>query len=314
MSKLLTPEDLRNTRQAMPTKAILALAQSYGFIQRNGGSHIRLKHKIHHDVTVGIVGANKTSVSQLRLADAIEEVQKRELVAEQAITDKFEQAADKKTATRLANIQQKLPHHIEAFYGKDDHIILRDKHAPQIGITLYSPAEDALLDNKTRYMDGLKRDFYKLLNRSDITLKNNPNLTGLFSHDIYNLEVTLPPYSEDQDPMEALYTYQAQIEEIDLDHAIRREELLKKPFIISDVMVGHTARRGKRQNHVTYIISDANKPLSFTFKTFSNQRVEGDGSVARISEAELIKLETVIEKIEKRIEAASYAQQLRPAA
>lgn len=321
MSKLLTVEDLRIINQPIPTRILVHLAENNGFVARRsagGTSHVRLTHTKYPDIVLGFAHGTRKKYDQRDLHKAILEIQERDAAAKQAITDKFQQTADKQAATRLANIQKHLPKHIEAFYGEGEQIIVRDTQSPQIGFTLYSAEEDHLLENKIRHQLELdKRELYILLSRSrmeyDIVAPSDKNseFLGHLSHNIYDMdEVTLPPYPEAEvsETRAAIERYQGHVKDIDLDHAIRKEELLNKDFIHSDIMVTSMARRGERHNYMS-ITSSADTPLSVTFETYSNQRFKGDGSVARISEPALTKLEGVIAEIERKIAATANEQE-----
>ncbi len=313
----LSAKDLRRTKQIIPLAALVNVAENHGFTVRDAkGSHVRYAHEDYPDITGTLISSTKKIGSQRSLSDAILEVQKRTAEAKQVITDKFTQAADKAAAERLARIQEQLPPYMEAFYGEGDQIILRDKQTPQIGVTLYSPEEDSALERHTRHMDDMKRDFCRRLCKSrmlfdiDVACDGKGGFLGRLSHSIYDMEeLILPPYPEAEDPTAAILEYQAQVEEIDMDHEIKREDILSKDFI-SRILVTHHTPRGNRTNHVSYKIPGVEKSLRFTFATFSNQRVQATnlnankakkGHTARISKAELIQLEETVSGIEKKI-------------
>lgn len=311
--RLLSAEELKANRQPIPTLRLIEIAKAHGFNVRNcKSSHYRCNHSEHPDIGCGIVSNDKTAISKLRLAEAIEKVEQRKIERKSTAQQKFTQAADKITTERLAAVQAQLPDYVEAFYGEDEQIIVRDRNVPQIGFTLHTAAEDQLLENKMRHeLDAAKRQFYILLNRMEmefdaaVKFDDHGNFTGRLSHTVYDMDdVDLPPYPETISPFNDIADFQNDVLEIDVDHAERREKALAKPFVIEPILVSHTARRGDRENHVRCKIPGVEKNLSFTFATYSNQRVAGNGYRARISEAELERLETTIDGIERRVNAS----------
>ena len=314
---IMSPEELFSKGQPARTIEVLAMLEANGFtdIRRTngkGGTHIFYAHE-----SLGITGTlvedhGLVTIRYQKIAakDCMKAIEKTESLRAE-VQEAFQKTVEEKATARLAKIQEALPPYVEAFYGEGQSIIVRDKQVPQIGFTLHSEQEDHLLENKLRHeLDSIKRDFFILLDRSHMEydiytlFDQDNNFTGEIAHSIYDMEpIVLPPYPEGQDPFGAICDYQDAVLEIDMAHAERKQTLLDKPFI-SRVLVAHHARRGERHNHVSYNIPGVDKNLSFTFETSSNQRVQGDGSMARISSKELAQLEQTIAGIERAVNAS----------
>lgn len=300
-------EQLGDSKQAISNEKLVSLARDAGFSMREGSKHGRYKHDRYPDIHFGISRGRGKDLSTLLLIDALKQVVRRDEEQALSASKKFAQAAEKESAERLIAIQEQLPPYVEAFYGENSEIIIRDKQIPQIGFTLNTAAEDYLLENKLRHeLDTVKREFHILLSRStmqydmNIEFDENGTFTGTLSHTLYDIDdVILPPYPQSSDPFTAILDYQNQVLEIDFDHAARKQSALDK-IDVKTVLVLHSARRGDRTNQVAYKPPGVKGTLKFTFDTFSNQRVSGDGQTSRISEDELNKLENIVNAIETK--------------
>jgi hypothetical protein len=288
-----TPDDLRRTRQIVPYKQLLNLARNWGFTLREdtGGSHIRCTSQKYPDIVFNCVRKTGTCGSQLRLVEAMEQITARDLQKQQKIQSDFAAVSE----NRLAVIREKIPAHIIAEISPNGLVLLRDRNIPQIGVTLYSEAEDRLIENKIHNeIESLKREVFIALNRihmehDALPAFENGVFTGTINHEVYaNLPaLVIPDYTEDADAADILTSidnYRKQIEEKDLDHAIVKEELLSRPFI-GDIYVAFSSKRGDRSNYVK--VSGERSSLNFSFHTYSNQRATSDDTNARISESDL---------------------------
>jgi hypothetical protein len=301
--RITDPAQLRETKQPLTTEQLLRLAHKWGFETRqsgHGSSHIRCTHKKYPDIGFNIIRTTERLSSQRNLADAMAEIEKRKAAAKQAIRDKFSVAAE----DRLNAIREKLPAHITATLTQDGLVVLRDAQIPQIGVTLYSQKEDRLIENKIHNeIEPMKREIYIALSRLHTEYDAQAQFddgvfTGCVSHEVYETlpDLVLPPYEAGGSILDiraAIHAYQDAILSKDIEHMIRKEELLSDSHV-GGTMMTFSARRGERNNHVRLNVGAEQGALSFTFKTFSNRRITGDGSAGRIAESELNKMEKEI--------------------
>lgn len=296
---------LRASRQPLPMNRLLAIAENAGFTVRNG-KHINCVHESFRDIHVGLTHSN-SAVCKLRLADALDALSQRLQEEEQKIQAAFNASSE----NRLEALRAKLPPHVTAELTQNGNVVLRDVQIPQIGVTLYSAEQDARLESHLRYEFGAtKNAFYAELSKlrslhdAEAVFDAKGNFTGKISHIVYgdDYAMEMPAYSEGDAGLvvdQVFATYREQIEMKDLEQSCRKEELLAKPFIGS-ILVTHAEQRGERHNHVRIKDPQAGD-LKFTFTTFSNQRVAGDGTRGRITDAELDALAAKVESVEKRL-------------
>lgn len=317
--RITKPEQLYETNQIVPTRQLLQLAEKWGFEHRaNGTSHHRCTHTKYPDVFFSIIAKTDRLSSQRDLADAMEKIAKRDAEKQQAIQSSFVAAS----ADRLAALRAKLPPHITVELTKSGNIVLRDVQIPQLGVTLYSAEQDKMLESYLRYQFGdTKNAFYAELNKlrtkhdAQPVFDENGSFTGKIKHLVYGDEfaLELPRYEEDilgVNFVARFDLYRNAIEMKDLEQLCRKEEILAKPFL-GAVLVSHSEQRGERHNHVR-IIDPVAKGLKLTFTTFSNQRVSGDGTRGRITDAELDSLAWKVDNAERRLNAVHQRRAQEP--
>jgi predicted RNA binding protein YcfA (HicA-like mRNA interferase family) len=295
-------DDLRVSKQVIPTSTLLKLMDKHGFVSRNTqGSHIIAAHSEFPDITMCVIRNTKKISCQRDLIDAVDEIARRKEIA---LTQEFANAAKKITDI----LDVKVPNDLTYRLTENGNVVLSDRAFPQIGTT-FSQKDVDLTENKVRYITDIKRQYAALLGRlvSDYDV-NTPNyVQGVFdgelSHMVYTTmdSAKLEPYQEGDSTDAAfnnLYDYITRIELTDLDHQIRKEEALSKPFI-NQTLITSMGRRGERHNHVMYE-GPGNKPMHFEFNTYSNRRVTYNGLSARISDAELGRLELFVMSVERK--------------
>lgn len=292
---------LRTSKQVVPTAKLINLAEKHDFEIKSSGhgtSHLRCTHKKYPDIVVGLIYNTKKLSSQRDLLEAFQEIAARD---EASIFKEFKNAA----FNIAEELDQKIPADLEYRLTESGNIVLTDRAYPQIGLT-FAQKDARLAGNKVRELTAIKRDYAILLSRMvneyDMAPPNMQDgvFDGTLTHSVYDHmpEHHLPAYQENDiayDAMKHLWAYQELVSDIDLEHACRKEDALKNPFI-KQMLVTSTGRRGERHNHVYY--SDAHgKTLKFSFNSFSNQRVTYHGTTARISLSELEKLERIVDGI-----------------
>ncbi len=312
--RITEPRDLYETKQIVPTRQLLQLAEKWGFEHRSSGtSHHHCHHKIHTDILFNIMGGTKRLSSQRNLADAMVEIERRELEKQKEIQNVFSAASE----NRLDNIRAQLPPHVTAELTQNGNVVLRDVQVPQLGVTLYSDEQDKMLESYLRYEFGhTKNAFYAELNKlrskhdAEAVFDDKGNFTGKINHIVYGAEYSLemPVYQEGGNGgafIHAFEDYRERIELKDMEQAFRKEALLDRPFL-GNLLIRHSEQRGERHNHVR-ITDPRAGDLRLSFTTFSNQRVAGDGSRGRITDDELGVMAWKIKNIEKRIAASHQA-------
>lgn len=303
---------LRTSKQVVPTAKLLNLAEKYGFETKasgHGTSHVRCIHTKYPDIVVGLVYNTKKLSSQRDLLEAFQEIAARDAAS---IVKEFETAAFNVAET----LNQKIPADLQYSLTESGNIVLTDRAYPQVGLT-FSQKDVRLAENKVRELTDQKREYAKFLHRMrsehDVTPAhmNDGVYDGHLSHVVYDHlpEETLPLYQENDDPSDAILRLSAYVEkvmDIDFEHAERKEAALTNP-VVRQTLITSLDRRGERHNHVYYTGRNG-RTLEFTFNTFSNQRLTLDGKTARISLAELEKLERIVASI-----SASSEQHLKAA-
>lgn len=315
-------KELRRSRQALPTERLCSIAAAAGFDVRKGRKHIRCAHSTYPDIHVGIVSGDTTAISKLRLADAMEEIAFRERRKDDCAKAFHVSASE----NRLTAIREKLPPYITAELTPNGNVVLRDRQIPQIGVTLRSPGEDRLIENRIHNeMEPMKRDIYVQLKRLQSEqdaiahFDDNGTFTGHVSHEIYgdDFDVDFPVYQEGgniADLYRALNDYKDGITLKDFEQSERKDTLLKRPFL-GRVLISHSDQRGERTHHVQAALPGGHK-LMLSFNSFSHARVttadrnKDTGEVTavhihdgRFSDETLDALAAQIERTERRIAA-----------
>lgn len=290
-------KDLRKSKQPLSIEQLKRIATKADFSVRNGGKHIRYASSDYPSISGSFMSSDKTAISKLCLADAIDRVVERNLEKQKSIEAEFNKARE----DRLAAIREKLPEHITAELTQDGLVVLRDVQIPQIGVTLYSEKDEREINNRVRKIEDDKRDFYKNLcilhdkYDADATFENG-RFTGTINHTVYK---TLPalyvaPYQAGDTWGKAqaeLDVYKSAIKKIDTEHWVRKEIALEG----FDVSMSYNTPRGERHHHIIIKDSDG-KSLTKSFTTTSNQRITRDGTRGRIPEDKLAELERIMTK------------------
>lgn len=294
MCKVPSPEEIKRTKQLIPTDKLVRWAEESGFLvkSRPNSSHLKYKHIVYPDLTGNfIIGTTKLG-SQHSFADLLFEVQKRNLQTQKT----FDTAA----GSKILEAYKSLPPHLTVEHDfQNGWSVVRDKHLPQVGVTI--KFEDTrLFENKIRFLEDNKRDAYILLNRHGITLKpaqkNSPE--RVLSHPVYEIPaVILHPYVADT-PTTSFFgdigIFAQTVGEKDMEHEERLAALLAHSFIES-VNVTSPSARGTRQNTIVCRTpSDSSIVIAFT--SHSNRRLHSDDNVTegQISAKSLAALESRI--------------------
>lgn len=305
MSKYTITEviaEISATGQVIPTEKLLKWLENFDFEMRTktGGSHIFTSHKTETDIYDTLIRNTVKLDTQRAVRVMLQELNKRRIKLSQEFGE-----ASLSPQCIAETLEQKIPADLTYRLTESGNIVLTDRTYPQVGIT-FAQKDVRLAENKVRQLTTAKRDYGATLGRlvSQYDM-NSPAITdgvfdGRLTHHIYSdmPEKQLPLYEEGDDIYLAkaeLEVYQNNIENIDRAHLERKSQALER-INAPQPLITCAGRRGERHNHVSYT-NEGGKTLHFTFNTFSNQRLTFDGKTARISSAELEKLERIVSGI-----------------
>jgi len=291
--------EIRSTRQLIPTEKLLKWLRNLDFNVRDntGGSHVFVSHKTETDIYDTLI-INTTKLSTQRgVRVMLQKLEKRQTelskeFSKKALSPKYIQET----------LDQKIPADLAYSLTDSGNIVLTDRAYPQLGLT-FAQNDVRLAENQVRELTSMKRDYAVMLCRmtseydvSPITMQNGV-FNGRLTHQVYDhIPVEdLPTYKENDEPGDALmhlYAYVEKIEDVDLEHACRKEDILAQPHILQTIVTS-ASRRGERHNHVYYAGRGGEK-LSLVFSTFSNLRATYNGKTSRISASELQHVENML--------------------
>lgn len=294
LSKIPSPSEIRKTRDTIPTEKLVRWAEASGFEIRTsgGGSHIIYRHKEFPDIGNNFVYNTSKWGSQRSFANCLEQLAERR----EQLAKTFRSSAE----DSLYRYYKSLPPHLTVEHDFENaRSVVRDRHLPQIGVTI--KFEDArLLENKIRFLEDNKRDAYILLNRHNISLKSSPESSGerVLFHPVYSIPpVALQRYEAGSKPtsfFEKISEFIQSVSEKDNDHASRMKAILSHDFVKS-ATVSLQCARGTRQNSLT-CETPSGSTIVISFTSHSNRRFrsEDDISESCISSKALAALEARI--------------------
>ncbi len=312
LSRLPDPVQLRNSKQPVRSDVLIRLAEGAGFeckTSKHGTSHMRFRHKEYSDLNFRIVLDTNKLASQRNLSDALIELEKRR--TNEILRPSFANA----TEGAFKKVTGAVPAHIEVEYDFETaRIVLRDRHLPQIGLTL-NPGEEKIIENKVRYLESIKRDAYILLSRArnmydiETDISKHGVFSGALSHAVYDLpEKKMERYKAGDSItfVNDLSDYIAEVVERDTLNEIRLSDVLQKSFVKASLVVFH-AKRGERTNIISLERPEGGE-LSLRFETVSNRRAAThDIYSGRITEHELTRVENFMRMFERGHTQASPA-------
>lgn len=307
--------EIRRTKQVIPAVKIKKWAEEAGFTIRNSGhgsSHYRCAHREYPDIVLTMLLTTSKVSSQRDFADALLEIEKRNL-----------QKAFSASAENEQKILRKIPDHLQGEVDlKTGSLVIRDRQMPQLGMTI-APSDFHLIENKIHnILEPRKRGLFTLMNQArmlydiDISIPKRGTFDGILSHDVYGISpIVIRTYQAGDDTDQCSEMIGSFIKEViakDQEHAARMDRILSMPFVQEIEVVSH-ARRGDR----TYVLeyeSPKHRKLKIDFHGYSHQRVNPDADEdihhARMTDAELASLEKRVYGIAHGHAQAAYEARL----
>lgn len=266
-------QEIRRTKQVLPAEKRKKWAEDAGFELRPAkGSHIRCVHKIYPDIWFNLILTTRKLASQRDFADALLEIEKRNL-----------QKAFTASAQKEQLVLEKIPDHLQGHLdSKTGSLVITDRQLPQLGITI-QPKDFHLIENKIRnILEPQKKEIFARLGwcRSehdiDFSIPKHGVFDGVLAHKVYSIApIVIPPYKMDDDIGhfdKFIDQYIATIENKDKEHEDRLNKILGMNFISEIDVVSHS-RRGDRTYVVHYTSPRTHRDLQIDFHAHSNRRV-----------------------------------------